>query len=90
MSHYAKSPSPPPPPLPSQPPIQLLAHVVALYPFVAELENSLSMEEGEELVVTEPDVEGWTRVRRCPGNDDRDDREIIEGFVPSSFIKFLS
>ena len=89
VSHYAKSPSPPPPPLPSQPPIQLLAHVVALYPFVAELENSLSMEEGEQLVVTEPDAEGWTRVRRLDRKDSEGD-DVIEGFVPSSFLKFIS
>ena len=82
----SKSPSPPPPPLPSQPPVQLLAHVVALYPFVGKVENSLSIEEGEELMVTEPDVEGWTRVRRLNSALD----QIMEGFVPSSFIKFLS
>ena len=84
----SKSPSPPPPPLPAQPPVQLLARVVALYPFVGEVENSLSMEEGEQLVVTEPDAEGWTRVRRLERRCPED--EITEGFVPSSFIKFIS
>ena len=53
---------------------------------MGEVENSLSMEEGEELMVTEADVEGWTRVRRLNSSID----QIMEGFVPSSFIKFLS
>ena len=92
VSHCAKSPSPPPPPLPSEPPIQLLSRVVALYPFQGEPENSLSVEAGEQLLVTDPDIDGWTRVRRLEDNGSKDDitEPSKEGFVPSSFIKFIS
>ena len=81
------SAAPPPPPLPSEPPIQVLSRVVALYPFTGEAETSISMAEGEQFFVTEQDVEGWTRVRRVSA-----DPEIaqVEGFVPSSFIKYTS
>ena len=89
VNQCSQSPSPPPPPVPSEPPIQLLSRVVALYPFHGEVENSLSMEEGEELLVTEPDIDGWTRVRRLASEDDITD-PCKEGFVPSSFIKFIS
>ena len=91
ITDCAKSPSPPPPPLPSEPPIQLLSRVVALYPFQGEVENSLRVEGGEELLVTEPDIEGWTRVRRLD-SDSKDDMTdpSKEGFVPSSFIKFIA
>ena len=82
------SPSPPPPPLPSEPPIEMLSRVVALYPFTGEVENSINMEEGEQFFVTEPDVEGWTRVRRRGNN--REGEVQAEGFVPSSFIKYTS
>lgn len=88
VTQCRSSPSPPPPPLPSEPPIQILSKVAALYPFIGEVENSINMEEGEEFYVTEPDIEGWTRVRRIPDHQRTKD-EKIEGFVPSSFIKFL-
>ena len=91
ITDCARSPSPPPPPLPSEPPIQLLSRVVALYPYQGEVENSLRVEGGEELLVTEPDIEGWTRVRRLE-SDSKDDMTdpSKEGFVPSSFIKFVA
>ena len=87
VTRVSTSPSPPPPPLPSEPPIQVLSRVVALYPFTGEAETSISMAEGEQFFVTEQDVEGWTRVRRVSA-----DPEIaqVEGFVPSSFIKYTS
>lgn len=87
MTQCRSSPSPPPPPLPSEPPIELLSRVVALYPFVGEIKNSINMEEGEEFFVTEQDVDGWTRVKRVKI---RKEDELLEGFVPSSFIKFIS
>ena len=95
VNHCSQTPSPPPPPVPSEPPIQLLSRVVALYPFQGEVENSLSMEAGEELLVTESDIDGWTRVRRLDSEDSKDSEDDItdprkEGFVPSSFIKFIS
>ena len=89
VNHCSQTPSPPPPPVPSEPPIQLLSRVVALYPFQGEVENSLSMEGGEELLVTESDIDGWTRVRRLESKDDITGPSS-EGFVPSSFIKFIS
>ena len=87
VTQCRSSPSPPPPPLPSEPPIQILSKVAALYPFIGEVENSINMEEGEEFYVTEQDIEGWTRVRRITDQNNKDEK--IEGFVPSSFIKFL-
>ena len=86
VTHCTNSPSPPPPPLPSQPPMEHLTRVVALYPFMGEVENSINMEEGEHFFVTEQDVDGWTRVRRV--NIQQDSHDKPEGFVPSSFIKF--
>ena len=86
VTQCRNSPSPPPPPLPSEPPIEVLSKVVALYPFTGEIPNSINMEEGEEFYVTEQDVEGWTRVRKMDSNIEGQ----IEGYVPSSFIKFLS
>ena len=89
VTQCRNSPSPPPPPLPSEPPIEILTKVVALYPFTGEVENSINMDEGEHFYVTEQDMEGWTRVRKIEiqhGNNE----ERIEGYVPSSFIKFLS
>lgn len=88
VTRCTASPSPPPPPLPSEPPIEVLSRVVALYPFTGEVENSVNMEEGEQFYVTEPDVEGWTRVRRLGNN--MEGGAQIEGFVPSSFIKYTS
>ena len=66
----------------------IVCSVVALYPFTGEVENSINMEEGEQFYVTEPDVEGWTRVRRLSNNMEGGGR--LEGFVPSSFIKYTS
>ena len=86
VTRCTASPSPPPPPLPSEPPIEMLSRVVALYPFTGEVESSVNMEEGEQFFVTEPDVEGWTRVRRL--GTTREGGAQLEGFVPSSFIKY--
>ena len=86
VTRCTASPSPPPPPLPSEPPIEMLSWVVALYPFTGEVESSVNMEEGEQFFVTEPDVEGWTRVRRL--GTTREGGAQLEGFVPSSFIKY--
>ena len=66
----------------------MLSRVVALYPFTGEVESSVNMEEGEQFFVTEPDVEGWTRVRRL--GTSREGGAQLEGFVPSSFIKYTS
>ena len=88
VTRCTASPSPPPPPLPSEPPIEMLSRVVALYPFTGEVESSVNMEEGEQFFVTEPDVEGWTRVRRL--GTSREGGAQLEGFVPSSFIKYTS
>ena len=87
VTQCRRSPSPPPPPLPSEPPITLLSRVVALYSFISEVKNSINMEEGEEFFVTEQDVDGWTRVKRV---NIKSEDESAEGFVPSSFIKFIS
>ncbi|KAK3088869.1 hypothetical protein FSP39_024788 [Pinctada imbricata] len=51
----------------------------ALYPFEAENEGSVNMEENEEMFVLEMDQgDGWTRVRK---------KDNSEGFVPTSYIQ---
>ena len=59
---------------------------VAMYKFTCENSETLDMIEGEEFVILEDDVEGWTKVRRktlkLPNQ-----KEF--GYVPTSFIKFM-
>ncbi|XP_076342760.1 formin-binding protein 1-like isoform X10 [Tachypleus tridentatus] len=60
-------------------PLPVLGTARALYPFDAQSEGSIPMEEGEEFVVVELDQgDGWTRVRRG---------DIEEGFVPTSYVQ---
>lgn len=57
-----------------------LGRAKAIYPFEAQSEGSIRLEEGEELDVVELDQgDGWTRVRRLNGDE--------EGFVPTSYIE---
>ena len=62
------------------------ARAVALYPFHSESSETLDMSEGEEFLVLEDDIEGWTKVRR---RNKKTSSQKELGFVPSSFIKFL-
>ncbi|XP_022243945.1 formin-binding protein 1 homolog isoform X2 [Limulus polyphemus] len=60
-------------------PLPVLGTARALYPFDAQSEGSIPMEEGEEFDVVELDQgDGWTRVRRG---------DIEEGFVPTSYVQ---
>ncbi|XP_059588353.1 cdc42-interacting protein 4 isoform X3 [Alligator mississippiensis] len=52
---------------------------VAMYRFEGSSEGTISMAEGEELSLVEEDKgDGWTRVRRGPGD---------EGYVPTSYLR---
>ncbi|KAM7305738.1 hypothetical protein ISCGN_015634 [Ixodes scapularis] len=56
-----------------------LGRALAMYPFDAQSEGSIPMEEGEEFLVVEVDQgDGWTRVRR---------ENLEEGFVPTSYLE---
>lgn len=56
-----------------------LGRATAIYPFDAQSEGSIPMEEGEEFQVVETDQgDGWTRVRR---------ENLEEGFVPTSYLE---
>ncbi|XP_035228082.1 formin-binding protein 1-like isoform X3 [Stegodyphus dumicola] len=60
-------------------PLPALGTARALYPFDAQSEGSIPMEEKEEFEVVELDQgDGWTRVRRS---------NMEEGFVPTSYIE---
>ena len=54
--------------------------VTAVYGYEsdAEADDTISIKEGETLVVVEEDINGWTKVRR------RGEEE--EGFVPTSYL----
>ena len=52
--------------------------VVAIYDFVAEAEDMISMKEGDTFVVVEEDHNGWTVVKKRNGTE--------EGFVPTEYI----
>jgi hypothetical protein len=77
-------PSPPPPPL--SPPPQV---VVALYQFNGQSASNIPMVEGEQFYVTEGDQDGWIRVRRVDGRFVPDE-QLVEGFVPTAFLKFMA
>jgi len=84
------SPSPPPPPPPPPPPLSSpLQVVVALYPFEGQSASNIPMVEGEQFYVTEDDQDGWIRVRRVDGRFIPDEH-LVEGFVPTAFLKFLA
>ncbi|XP_076346759.1 formin-binding protein 1 homolog isoform X17 [Tachypleus tridentatus] len=60
-------------------PLPVLGTARALYPFDAQSEGSIPMEEGEEFEVVELDQgDGWTRVRRG---------DVQEGFVPTTYLQ---
>lgn len=65
--------------------IERPALAVALYSFNSENSETLDMSEGEEFIILEDDIDGWTKVRR------RANHSIQKklGYVPSSFLKFL-
>ena len=91
---------PPPPPLPtannwetestgtgSSSNVSMPSICQALYTYSnANMEdNNIPMEEGEEFIVVDDDVDGWTRVKRLnpiPGLGD-------EGFVPTTWIRMI-
>ena len=58
---------------------------MALYSFMSENSETLDMSEGEEFIILEDDIDGWTKVRRRKNHNTQKDL----GFVPSSFLKFL-
>lgn len=66
--------------------IERPARARALYPFKSENSETLDMSEGEEFIILEDDIEGWTKVRRRTKKYSTQ-KEL--GFVPSSFLKFL-
>ena len=71
-------------PLPPPPMIvtgERLATAVYAYQSDPESEDTISIKEGETLVVVEDDPNGWTKVRR------REDDG--EGFVPTSYLEFI-
>jgi len=72
------SPGPAPPP---PPPSVSTVVAVALYDYVGEFEESISMAAKEEFLVVAPDEGGWTMVMR--------ERDGMEGFVPTSFLQLL-
>ena len=53
--------------------------VVALFDYVSEAEETMSMEEGETFVVVEEDSDGWTVVKKQDG--------IEEGAVPTTYLE---
>lgn len=56
---------------------------VALYNYNGEAEGSIALEEGEEVVVTEGDIGGWTRARRGETGQE------TEGYVPTAYLQWL-
>ena len=56
--------------------------VVALFDYVSEAEETMSMEEGETFVVIEEDSNGWTVVRKKNGT--------AEGYVPTTYLENVS
>lgn len=48
-------------------------------------ESQIPMHQGEELLLIEPDCDGWTRVRRAFPNPQYAD----EGFVPSAWVEMI-
>ncbi|KAF9075858.1 hypothetical protein BDP27DRAFT_1415020 [Rhodocollybia butyracea] len=54
---------------------------LALYPFVADGEDELSVSEGEQLLVLEKDGDEWWKCRNAEG---------AEGVVPASYIELAS
>ena len=59
--------------------------VVAVYDYNGDCsESSIAMEAGEELIVTEGDEGGWTKVRRKNINSDEG-----EGFVPTTYLQWI-
>ena len=65
--------------------IERPARAVALYSFMSENSETLDMSEGEEFIILEDDIDGWTKVRRRKNRTTQKDL----GFVPSSFLKNL-
>ena len=47
----------------------------------SEIKN-LYFQEGEEVIVTEGDLGGWTRVRRGASGE--------EGYVPTAYLQWLT
>ena len=66
----------------------LLLHL-HLYPFDGQSDSNIPMVEGEQFYVTEDDQDGWIRVRRVDGRFIPDE-QLVEGFVPTGFLKFLA
>ena len=56
---------------------------MALYNYNGEAEGSIALEEGEEVVVTEGDIGGWTRARRGETGQE------TEGYVPTAYLQWL-
>ena len=71
-------PLPPPPPTLTAPDQRL---VLAIYSFDADpgAEDTITITDGETLVVVEEEPNGWTKVRRRHG--------VEEGFVPTSYLQ---
>ena len=63
---------------PTPPSLDVEKLVVAIYDFVAEAEDMISMKEGDTFVVVEEDHNGWTVVKKRNGTE--------EGFVPTEYI----
>lgn len=78
-------PAPPPPPPP--PPNMTITPApggktmaVAIYEFSGnEAEETLTIEEGEQLEIIEDDFDGWSKVKKLTNGE--------EGFVPSAYIE---
>ena len=87
MNSIDDCPSPPPPPPPPLPPH--LQAAISLYPFEGDAACSIPMAEGEEFLVTDGDQDGWIRVRRMDGRF-FPDQHLVEGFVPTAFLRFLA